>query len=91
MEWNESTTCPFKSEDLNSFSSGQKIEFIGQLLEEEPLSVGKLEKMQKVYDLNAVNIRLGLRGKWKDAVPRAIEMVSEVGRMKFLKPLYRYE
>ena len=55
--------------------------------------------MQKVYDLNAVNnseikfrwIRLGLRGKWKNAVPRAIEMVSEVGRMKFLKPLYRYE
>jgi len=45
--------------------------------------------MQKVYDLNAVNIRLGLRGKWKDAVPRAIEMVSELGRMKFLKPLYR--
>ena len=99
LEWNESTTCPFNSEDLNSFSSGQKIEFIGQLLEEEPLSVGKLEKMQEVYDLNAVNnseikfrwIRLGLRGKWKDAVPRAIEMVSEVGRMKFLKPLYRYE
>ena len=99
LDWDESTTCPFKTEDLSSFSSEQKIDFIGQLLEEEPLSVGKLEKMQELYNLSAVNnseikfrwIRLGLRGKWKDAVPRAVEMVTEQGRMKFLRPLYRYE
>ena len=99
LDWDESTTCPFKTEDLSSFSSEQKIDFIGQLLEEEPLSVGKLEKMQELYNLSAVNnseikfrwIRLGLRGKWKDAVPRAVEMVTEQGRMKFLRPLYRYD
>lgn len=54
--------------------------------------------MEKVYNLNGVSnneirfrwIRLGLLGKWKDAVARAVEMVTEQGRMKYLRPLYRY-
>ena len=53
--------------------------------------------MKEVYGLNAVNnseikckwIRLGLRGKWPDAIPRAVQMVTEQGRMKFLRPIYR--
>ena len=53
--------------------------------------------MQELYNLSSYNnseikckwIRLGLKGKWKDAVPRAVEMVTEQGRMKFLRPLYR--
>ena len=56
-----------------------------------------MEKMQELYNLNAVNnseikfrwIRLGLRSKWENAIPRAIQMVTEQGRMKFLRPIYR--
>ena len=98
MDWKETEPCPFKAEDLANFSSDQKTEFLAQLLEHPALSVGKLEKMQALYDLSAYNnseikvnwIRLGLKGKWMDAVPRAVEMVTEQGRMKFLRPLYRY-
>ena len=60
-------------------------------------STEKVRKMQEVYNFNAVNnseikfrwIRLGLRSKWEDAIPLAIQMVSEQGRMKFLRPIYR--
>ena len=60
-------------------------------------STEKVRKMQEVYNFNAVNnseikfrwIRLGLRSKWEDAIPLAIQMVSEQGRMKFLSPIYR--
>ena len=60
-------------------------------------STEKVRKMQDVYNFNAVNnseikfrwIRLGLRSKWEDAIPLAIQMVSEQGRMKFLRPIYR--
>ncbi len=53
--------------------------------------------MGSTYNLSQVKnseirfrwIRLGLRGKWKDAVPRAVDMVTEQGRMKFLRPIYR--
>jgi leukotriene-A4 hydrolase len=97
VKWIESEPCPFTSSDLENFSSGQKIEFLGQLLEENPISTEKVRKMQDVYNFNAVNnseikfrwIRLGLRSKWEDAIPLAIQMVSEQGRMKFLRPIYR--
>ena len=87
----------FTSKDLDALSSGQRIEFLAQLLEEAPLSVEKLNKMEQLYNLNANNnseikckwIRLGLKGKWMNAVPRAVEMVTEQGRMKFLRPIYR--
>ena len=100
IQWNLSTPCPFDSEDLTNFSSTQKMQFLNELLDEpQPLSITKLEKMQELYDLNAYTnseirlrwIRLGLQGKWKDAIPRAVKMVTEQGRMKYLKPIYRYE
>ena len=76
------------------------MQFLNELLDEpEPLYITKLEKMQELYDLNAYTnseirfrwIRLGLQGKWTDAIPRAVKMVTEQGRMKYLKPIYRYE
>merc|ERR1712062_309941 len=65
--------------------------------EENPISTEKVRKMQDVYNFNAVNnseikfrwIRLGLKSKWEDALPLAAQMVSEQGRMKFLRPIYR--
>ena len=87
----------FTSDDLKSMPSMQIVEFLNQLLNEEPLGIETLEEMEKVYKLNANNnseikfrwIRLGLKSKWDNAIPRAIKMVSEQGRMKYLNPLYR--
>ena len=98
VDWNlESESCPFTLKEFESLSSEQKIEFLAKLLEEAPLSVEKLDKMEQLYNLNANNnseikfkwIRLGLKAKWMNAVPRAVQMVTEQGRMKFLRPLYR--
>lgn len=83
---------------MSNFTADQKSEFLAQLLEYPALSVAKLEKMQALYDLSSnknseikVNwIRLGLKARWMDAVPRAIQMVTEQGRMKFLRPIYRF-
>lgn len=99
VAWNIDQPCPFTNKDLENLSSEQRIEFLAQLIEEQPLSIQKLEKMEELYGLNAINnseikfkwIRLGLKAKWMDAVPRAVSMVTEQGRMKFLRPLYRYE
>ena len=61
------------------------------------VSIAKLEEMEKQYRFNGVRnseirfswIRLGLVARWEDAVPRAVAMVTDQGRMKFLRPLYR--
>ena len=97
VRWQETEACPMKSTDLDHFTSGQKIEFLALMLEEAPLSIAKLEKMQALYNMDSVTnseikfrwIRLGLRGKWNAAVPKAVQMVTEQGRMKFLRPIYR--
>ena len=98
IDWKESKElCPLDSYDFFELSSLQKIEFLGQLLEEKPLSIEKLKKMEKLYELSSHNnseikfkwIRLGLKGKWIDAIPRATSMMNESGLLKFVRPLYR--
>lgn len=87
----------FSCADLEKFSPGQKIEFLAQLLEEDPLEVSTLEKMNETYGFNASTnyeikfrwIRLGLKCHWDDAIQRAIAFVKEQGRLKFLRPVYR--
>ena len=80
-------------------SPEQKREFISLLLaEKEPLDVKKLKLMEELYQLNGMKhweirsrwIRLGLKGHWDDAIPRAVEMVSEGGDiMLTIGPIYR--
>jgi leukotriene-A4 hydrolase len=61
-------------------------------------SEAKMVKLEEVYSFNSNNnceiksrwIRLGLRAKWDDAVPRAVKMVTDQGRMKYLRPIFRY-
>ncbi|KAK7476031.1 hypothetical protein BaRGS_00032738 [Batillaria attramentaria] len=88
----------FASSDLKDFSSLQIREFLALMLQAEaPLSVAKLERMESVYHLNEVRnseirfkwLRLCLKGQWQAAVPRALEFVTEQGRMKFVRPIYR--
>jgi len=98
VQWDENTTeSPFKAGDLADFTSGQKIEFLAQLLEESPLSVAKVTEMRKVYGFDAVKnseirfrwIRTGLAARYEPAVEMAVAMVTDQGRMKFLRPIYR--
>ncbi|XP_076329349.1 leukotriene A-4 hydrolase isoform X2 [Tachypleus tridentatus] len=87
----------FSSNDIAEMSSQQIIEFLAQLLQEEPLSVSKVKKITELYGLRDTQnseikfrwLRLGLRSHWKDVVENVIKFVSEVGRMKFVRPLFR--
>ena len=76
---------------------GREFEKIIEHIHISNCSAEKVAKMQEIYDFNAVKnseikfrwIRLGLRCKWEKAISLAIQMVSEQGRMKFLRPIYR--
>jgi len=41
------------------------------------------------YEIRSAWIRLGLKAEWEPIVPLAVQMVSEQGRMKYLRPIYR--
>ncbi|TNM91453.1 hypothetical protein fugu_019833 [Takifugu bimaculatus] len=87
----------FTESDVKTLSSHQLIEFLSLLLQEDPLPLSHVKKMQELYDLNACMnseircrwLRLCVRSKWEEAVPMALKMATEQGRMKFTRPLFR--
>lgn len=87
----------FLESDVKTLSSHQLIEFLSLLLQEEPLPLSHVERMQEAYDLNAFMnseiryrwLRLCVRCKLESAVPAALKMATEQGRMKFTRPLFR--
>ncbi|KAM6437313.1 leukotriene A-4 hydrolase isoform 4-T4 [Liasis olivaceus] len=93
----ESDLGSFSSADVKEMSSHQLIEFLALLLLENPLPVNHVRRMQKIYDFNATNnseirfrwLRLCIQAKWEDAIPLALEMATQQGRMKFTRPLFK--
>ncbi|GLH08252.1 Uncharacterized protein GBIM_13527 [Gryllus bimaculatus] len=97
VEWSRDGTSNFSINDLKSLSALQIQEFLTQLLLENPLSISKLEAMQKAYDFdNAKNceihfrwLRLCIKGQWSEKIPLALKFVTQQGRMKYVRPIYR--
>uniref|UniRef100_A0A480RYI3 Leukotriene A-4 hydrolase isoform 1 n=1 Tax=Sus scrofa TaxID=9823 RepID=A0A480RYI3_PIG len=87
----------FSSADLKDFSSHQLNEFLAQMLQKAPLPLGHIKRMQEVYNFNAINnseirfrwLRLCIQSKWEEAIPLALKMATEQGRMKFTRPLFK--
>ncbi|CAB1333767.1 unnamed protein product [Coregonus sp. 'balchen'] len=87
----------FSEVDVKTLSTHQLIEFLSLLLQEEPLPLSHVKRMQEVYHLNAfINaeirfrwLRLCVKSKWEDAIPMALKMATEQGRMKFTRPLFK--
>ncbi|CAK6983123.1 leukotriene A-4 hydrolase [Scomber scombrus] len=87
----------FKGSDVKTLSSHQLIEFLSLLLQEDPLPLTHVKRMQEVYDLNSCMnseirfrwLRLCVRSRWEDKVAMALKMATEQGRMKFTRPLFR--
>ncbi|KAL0962731.1 hypothetical protein UPYG_G00344570 [Umbra pygmaea] len=87
----------FSEADVKAFSTHQLIEFLSLLLQEKPLPLSHVKRMQDVYNLNNLKnseirfrwLRLCVRSKWEDSVVMALKMATEQGRMKYTRPLFR--
>lgn len=91
---------PFNFEEFHALTSGQKKLFLIELderTEGKRLSATKLERLTAVYKLreeknaevSCVWIVLGLKSHWKGVLDEAKLFVGEIGRMKFIRPIYR--
>uniref|UniRef100_A0AAR2JSW3 Peptidase M1 leukotriene A4 hydrolase/aminopeptidase C-terminal domain-containing protein n=1 Tax=Pygocentrus nattereri TaxID=42514 RepID=A0AAR2JSW3_PYGNA len=64
---------------------------------QDPLPQSHVKRMQEVYNFNSVKnseircrwLRLCVKAKWEEAVPLALKMATEQGRLKFTRPLFR--
>ena len=96
QDWDPATPADF-GDSFDKFSPDQKQEFLGTLINSDPLPITKLEKMSELYKLDQSPnveilfrwIRVGLKAKWDPILSEAIKLVNVQGRMKFVRPLYR--
>jgi len=87
----------FSPSDIEEFTPGQKIVFLERVLEYQPLSQSAIVAMDKVYNLTTVyNSELRFRwqkicllAEYETIFPHVVKFVTEQGRMKFVRPLYR--
>merc|ERR1712002_781639 len=88
----------FKEEDFSSFTTRQQISFLTKLYQQEkPLSLDYIKKMADTYKLFSSNVsdirfaflRLCICSKWLDAYKHVVSFLIGVGRMKFVRPLYK--
>ncbi|XP_076469755.1 leukotriene A-4 hydrolase-like isoform X1 [Babylonia areolata] len=94
----DSDLSSFGASDLEKICSLQKREFLSLMLQSSSVvSVAKLEKMDQLYNFSAVKnseirfrwLRLGIKSRWSVIIPKALQFVTEQGRMKFVRPIYR--
>lgn len=98
IQWDESTVSPFVKIDIESLSPGQKVAFLTELHKSSAvLSLEKIQVMADTYQLDSVKnseirfvwLRLCIKSRWQPKVSDALKFVTEQGRMKFVRPIFR--
>lgn len=80
-----------------AFSSSQKRELLGQLLDKDPLSQYKMVALDSYYKFGSTQnaeilfkwLRLGIKAKWQPIIEPALKFMRDQGRMKFTRPVYK--
>ncbi|KAI8388206.1 uncharacterized protein BYT42DRAFT_491890 [Radiomyces spectabilis] len=87
----------FSAKDIEQFSATQKIVFLERLTDCAPLPHHLLAKMDELYKMTPIR-NADVRFRWQqlcvmasyEAIyPEIVAFVTEQGRMKFVRPLYR--
>lgn len=72
--------------------------FFEKLLTKNPFSPSTLKKMHEMYELSLIKnaevksrwFQLALSGSYLDVIDEIVDFVTSVGRMKFVRPIYKY-
>lgn len=99
-KWSDADTkfAP-KDSDISAWTSSQSVVFLERLQQaSKPLSADLIELMNKTYhygtssnvELSSRFLVLGLKAGDKACCAPAAELLGKVGRMKFVRPLYRH-
>jgi hypothetical protein len=89
---------PTDKAEFTAMSSNQRIMFLEKLLLKAPLPIPVVEAMDALYGMSAIKnaeIRfrwewICLSAEWETIFPDVVDFITSVGRMKFVRPLYRY-
>jgi len=95
--WLSGDDLPTDKHDFVQFSTSQKIEFLAALLIEDPMPVERIIKLGELYELPKNNnaeikcrwLQMCLRAKTEHQLEATFKFVTDMGRMKFVRPIYK--
>jgi len=95
-EWT-GANAPTNKDRFEAMGTSQRVFFLDLVSQKAPLSEERLEEMNALYQLDAIN-NSEVKFKWQtlcllsqrtSAIPRVVEFITTAGRMKYVRPLYR--
>ncbi|XP_008195768.2 leukotriene A-4 hydrolase isoform X2 [Tribolium castaneum] len=97
VEWDEKAACPVETTHIKNLGADEIIYLLQEIWSGKPLSIPKLEQLDKLFEFSKVKnsevkfrwLRIGLKAHWMKSVEPTLKWINEVGRMKFVRPLYR--
>uniref|UniRef100_A0A6P7FLV3 Leukotriene A-4 hydrolase n=1 Tax=Diabrotica virgifera virgifera TaxID=50390 RepID=A0A6P7FLV3_DIAVI len=95
--WTGEGSLPISAEEKQQLIPEQLIYFLQKLSEAESQPIPKLVALNELFGFDGVKnseikfrwLKTGIKAKWEVQIQNALDWVNVVGRMKFVKPLYR--
>ncbi|GAB1315045.1 Leucyl aminopeptidase yscIV [Madurella fahalii] len=96
-KWKRKDFSPSPS-DTSSWTGNQVLVFLNEVQDfEEPLTAAQSQQLGQVYglsasknaELKAAYYQIAMKAKDTSSYPGVAELLAEVGRMKFVRPLFR--
>lgn len=85
------------ADEFNSLTSDEKVKVLDCIETSETLFTERVALMEQKYQLSASGncevrfsfLLIALKAKWSPILPKVLEFITEVGRMKYVKPIYK--
>ncbi|CAG9766424.1 unnamed protein product [Ceutorhynchus assimilis] len=96
-KWDGTGESPITSKEVQKLMASQQIYILQQILEADPQPIDKLKQLDSVFNLDQTKnaellflwLRICLKAQWKDKIDAMFRWINTVGRMKYVRPLYR--
>lgn len=98
LDWNRNGSVAITPEDFQHLSIDQKIFLLETLMTRpEPLQLLKVKELENIFSLKDTQnaelkfrwLRICLKAHWEEKVEDALKWINVVGRMKYVRPIYR--
>lgn len=97
LTWDASEDLPITEDDRKDLTTNQIIYFLQKILETEAQSIDKLKVLSSLFSFDTVKnseikyrwLRICLKARWEEKVQVVFTWINVIGRMKFVRPLYR--
>ncbi|VDK19867.1 unnamed protein product [Anisakis simplex] len=94
---NDSDLPKFTDADFKNLSSPLKLKVLDTIRTADRLPENKITRIDQLYKLSSTGncdllsswIQLALKAQWKPIIPVALKFVTDYGRIKYLRPVYK--